>query len=176
MSLGWVMFSPMRSLTSSYRRQWKLPSTIPWSIMMTSEESRSLYMKHPPMQQDQSWGQPTFKRQVLPILSPNSLWTHKPMNNFHPTEAPISEIFDTMKDLPWVRHLKPIWYDPSLLEAENIAPIMTVRNKGLSIAGPFRSTWKGLSNKISSKSTSSLSRQPPNPDSSTLHRLPSHNI
>jgi len=173
MSFGWVMFSPIRSLTSSYMKtsfnhtlkhnddvRGKSKSLHKAPSHATRSELRATYL------QETSAPHP-FTEFALNTQTDEQFSPHWGSNQWNLRHH---------QGLAMVRHLKPIWYDPSLLEAENIAPIMTVRNTRLSIVGPSRSTWKGLSNKISSKSTSSLSRQPPNPDSSTLHRLPSHNI
>ena len=118
---------------------------------------------------DQNQGQPTFKRQVLHILSQNPLQTYKAMQqHFTPLRLPINEIFNTIKDQPWIRHPRPFQYDPSLFKAEEYCSYAT-RNVRPPTTGPSRSTYGLL------KSTSSLPMQPPHPDSSMLHRPASHN-
>jgi len=49
--------------------------------------------------QDRNRGQPAFKRQALPILSPNSLRTYKAMEqHFTLLRFLINEVFNTIKD------------------------------------------------------------------------------
>ena len=117
-----------------------------------------------------------LKIQTLPMLSPNSLQTYKPMErHFTLLRIPISEVFNTIKSQPWVRRPSPIRYDSTFPKQKNFVPIVTARDTKPSTAGPSGSTWKISSNKTFSKSTSSLSKQPPDPDSLTLHRFPSYN-
>jgi len=63
-------------------------------------------------------GQPVSKRQVLLILSPRPLQAYKLIEQFTPLKLPISEVFNTIKDQPWVRRSRPIQYDPSHPGAE----------------------------------------------------------
>ena len=57
---------------------------------------------------DQFCGQPTHKRQALPILPPNPLLDYRSMEQFTSLKLPINEVFNTIKDQPWVRRPRPI--------------------------------------------------------------------
>ena len=144
--------------------------------MVTTEENQSLRTKPPLMPKISTGGQPAFKRQALSILSPNPLWTYKPMeHHFTLLILPISEVFNTINN----RELNARDQSgtiPYLPEQKNIAHTMTVRNTRPSIAEHFESNWKSSSNKAFSKCIYLLPKQPPDPDNSTLHCLPaSHN-
>jgi len=63
--------------------------------------------------QDQNWGEPTYKRQALMILSPSPLRAYRVIEQFTLLRLPISEVFNTIKNQPMVRQLRPILYDLS---------------------------------------------------------------
>ena len=51
---------------------------------------------------DRHRGQPPYKKQVLPILSPSPLQSYKPTQHFTPLKFPINKMFNTFKDQLWV--------------------------------------------------------------------------
>jgi len=62
--------------------------------------------------QDRYRGQPPYKKQVLPFLPPvyptSLLQSYKSMECFTLLKFLINEVFNSFKDHPWVRRLKPI--------------------------------------------------------------------
>ena len=60
--------------------------------------------------QDRNEGQPAYKRQTLQVLSPSSLQAYKPIEIFTPLKLCINEVFNTIKDQPWVKRSGPIQY------------------------------------------------------------------
>ena len=64
--------------------------------------------------QDQNREQSAYKIQALSIFSPSLLQAYKMIEQFTPLRLPINEVFNTVKDQPWVKRLRPIQYDPSL--------------------------------------------------------------
>jgi len=63
-------------------------------------------------------GQPAYKRQAFPVLSPSPLQSYRSMLHFTPQRLPINEIFNAIKDQPWVRRPRLIQHNPSLFELE----------------------------------------------------------
>jgi len=68
---------------------------------------------------DRHRGQPAYKKQVLPILSPSLLRGDRLMKCFTPLKLQIEEIFNTFKDQPWVMSWRPLQHNPSLLGLED---------------------------------------------------------
>ena len=62
--------------------------------------------------QDRNWGQPAYKRQVLLILSLSLLWAYQSMDQFTLLRLSINKVFNAIKDHSWVRHPRPVQYDP----------------------------------------------------------------
>ena len=57
-------------------------------------------------------GQPAYKRQTLPILSPSPFYNFKTKEHFTPLKLTINMVFNAIKDQLWVRRPKLIQYFP----------------------------------------------------------------
>jgi len=68
--------------------------------------------------EDQNWGQHVYKRQALPILSASPLRAYKSIEQFTLLRLSINEVFNAIKDQPWIRRPRPIQYDHSHPRAE----------------------------------------------------------
>jgi len=62
--------------------------------------------------------QPAYKKQALPVLTPNPLQAFNMEQHFTPLRLPINEVFNIILDQLWVKCLKPIQYDPTVLRVE----------------------------------------------------------
>ena len=58
--------------------------------------------------QDQNRGQPAYNRQELSILSPSPLRSYQLIEIFTLLRLPINEVFNIIKNQPWVRRSRPI--------------------------------------------------------------------
>ena len=82
-------------------------------------EKMNLQCESPTHVSDQNQGQPTCKKQAFPVLSSNPLRAFRMEQHFIPSRLPINEVFNAIKDQPWVRRPKPIQHDPTLSEVED---------------------------------------------------------
>ena len=71
------------------------------------EMSKSPY-EAPNRPPDRHRGQLAHKRQALSIASPDSLRDDRLMERFTPLKLSIDEIYNTIKDQPWVRRPRPL--------------------------------------------------------------------
>jgi len=105
--------------------------------------------------QDRFWGQPTRKRQALPILPPNPLWDHRSMEHFTLLKLLINEVFNTIKDDRDQSNTIPYF-----LGQRNIVSSTIAKGTKSYTVGPFEGRRR-LSSSAYSNSTSSLPKHPP---------------
>ena len=130
-----------------------------------SEKNRSLRTKPPLTPKIGTRGNSAFKKQTLSILPQTRSKLTIRWNNISLHWSFPSTRSSTLSRISCglgVRDQSDT--TPHFPERKNIAPTMIARDTRPSIAKPFGSIWKNSSNKISSKSTSSLPKQLPNSD------------
>jgi len=93
--------------------------------------------------QDWNHGQPSFKRQELPILSPNSLQSHKLIgHHFTPPRSPSARSSTPSRTSHMLGARDRFGMIFHFLEQKNIAPIMIARDTRPLTVGPSESIWK----------------------------------
>jgi len=150
MSLGWVRSYHKLSPTSSWRKQWRFPSTILWSTI-TSKESQSLRTKILTTSKIKPRGNLPSKDRRPPSFH-QIRSNFKPMEqHFTPLRFYINKVFNTIKDQSCMPTRNQSGTISHFSEQKNITPIMNVRNTRPSSAGSSGNIWKSSSNKPSQR-------------------------
>jgi len=90
------------------------PSTKPSEDEAISKSAREA----PDYVSNRHRGLPPYKKQTLSIMPSRTIQGYRSAECFTPLKLPIDEVFNTFKDQPKVRCLKPIQPNPSLIGSE----------------------------------------------------------
>ena len=145
-----------------------MPASLSNAAMIERSRSR---VTSPTKAINLSWRQPSYKRWVFLVLSPNPLQVFKREENFTLLRLPINEIFNAIKDQSWVKRLKPFQYDPTLPRAKEYVPTTIVRHIEPSTTKPSKILGRTCLAKSSSKSSSLPLGQPLMQNSQALRPL-----
>jgi len=160
-----VTSCPEPSLIYSWRKWWRaLPTSLSNAATMERSWNRNTKLQSMPV---------TPIGDNLPTKDRRSRSSHRIHSKFSRWRLPINEVFNAIKDQPWVKHPKPFQYNHTLSGAEEYCSYHDGKRHQTVY---YRSLRKYLKELIAKASSGHYpERQPPVHDSQALCLLPNSN-